>query len=96
MNDHISQSAIVPAIASTKFWSMNNNMLLNTDKTEIMNTSLSHRHSSDDKVMSNGILLPLVCIPNSWEFLKTINYLLTSLSLVAQQSNRHGNIIRIL
>ena len=32
-------------------------MLLNTDKTEIMNTSLSHRHSYDDKVESNGILL---------------------------------------
>ena len=57
VKDHTSQSAIVPAIASTESWSMNNNMLLNTDKTEIMNTSLSHRHSYDDKVESNGILL---------------------------------------
>lgn len=57
VKNQTSQSAIVPAITSTQLWSANNNMLLNTDKTEIMNTSLSHRHSYEDSVDSNGVPL---------------------------------------
>ena len=43
-----SSNNITSAIQQTKLWSADNNMLLNTDKTAIINFSLNHRKPDDD------------------------------------------------
>ena len=45
-----SSNNITSAIQQTKLWSADNNMLLNTDKTAIINFSLNHRKPNDDPV----------------------------------------------
>ena len=49
------QSAIVPAIETTQTWSANNNMILNAEKTEIMNTCLSFRSQYDDDLFLDDV-----------------------------------------
>ena len=46
-SDPSQQFAIVPAIESTETWPANNNMILNANKTDIMNTSLSFSSQYD-------------------------------------------------
>ena len=50
-------STIAPAIKATIDWSENNNMQLNTDKTVVMNTCLSHRNTYDTSVKIGEVSL---------------------------------------
>ena len=43
-----SSDSITPAIRQTQHWPFKNNMLLNTDKTTIINFCLSNRKKNDD------------------------------------------------
>jgi hypothetical protein len=62
VNNHTDQSAIAPTIQSTQSWSANNNMLLNADKTEIMNSSLSHHYTYDNQLhIDDYFLTPSPC-----------------------------------
>ena len=45
-----SSDSITPALRQTQHWSAKNNMLLNTDKTTIINFCLSNRKKNDDTV----------------------------------------------
>ena len=52
--NNISETALIaPAITATQAWSDSNSMLLNAEKTVVMNTSLSNRHSIDQPLDIN-------------------------------------------
>jgi hypothetical protein len=51
VHSHTSNDVILPAISATQSWAETNNMLLNADKTVIMNTSLSHQYFYKNEVV---------------------------------------------
>jgi hypothetical protein len=50
VTSHTTHDVISPAIVATQSWADENNMLLNADKTVLVNTSLSHRHVYDHDI----------------------------------------------
>jgi hypothetical protein len=49
--------AIAPAITATQDWSEANNMILNTEKTVVMNTWLSHQYSYTQPIELDGVAI---------------------------------------
>ena len=46
---------VAPVIKATQLWSTENNMVLNTDKTVIINIQLHHRHTLDQPIILDSI-----------------------------------------
>lgn len=51
------RNARISAVNATQRWSEDNNMLLNTNKTVIMNTCLSNKFNYDSNISCNGSVL---------------------------------------
>lgn len=56
-NNHTDQLSIASAITTTTSWSADNNMMLNTNKTVLMNTSLSCQLAYNDSVNIDGVMI---------------------------------------
>ena len=54
---HDQAGIVTDAIHRTQDWSDSNSMLLNAEKTVVMNTSLSSKKTYDDDIFSNGTVL---------------------------------------
>ena len=81
----LNPSAIAPAVLSTQQWATDNSMMLNADKTEVMNTCLSYKCNYDDDVVIDDLSIsPSPCtkflgvfIDNKLSFNQHVDSLIT-------------------
>ena len=77
--------SISEAIENAIRWSNDNSMLLNSDKTVLMNTSLSHTNNFDEDILVNDVMIPPsdqtkflgVIVDNKLNFSSHIEYLVS-------------------